>query len=255
MSAVLDTVVAYKFIKILSTPWEKTDAFKLGIIDAKGNILRKRKTLTTGEEKIAYNIFHTLIWNIKKLLDKLPPTRNRLGSFLAALFLLKEECEKQGMKRTYLIDNALMNYMDKKGYDTTFLAESTQKNEDAPVNSTGPGIAMPDGPVLKRKRRKMKRFTISSEEFCNCKRGKPKFERWNKYINMESDIGKQIKAYSLKFPGEGIMVEDETTGETVIIRRRWDDMRLKHNLNLKDITEEVFEEADALIEEINREKL
>ena len=58
--SVVDTVVAYKFIRLLSTPWEKTDAFKLGIIDDKGNILKKRKDLKTSAEKNAYTIFHTL---------------------------------------------------------------------------------------------------------------------------------------------------------------------------------------------------
>ena len=59
--SVVDTVVAYKFIKILSTPWKKTDAYKLGIIDDKGTVLKKRKDLKTSEEKKAYTIFHTLI--------------------------------------------------------------------------------------------------------------------------------------------------------------------------------------------------
>ena len=60
------------------------------IIDDKGNILKKRKDLKTSAEKNAYTIFHTLCWNIKKLLDKLPPTKTRLGSFATALWLLKE---------------------------------------------------------------------------------------------------------------------------------------------------------------------
>ena len=42
MSA-LDIFVAYKFIKILTTPFKKTDAYKLGIIDDEGKVLKKRK--------------------------------------------------------------------------------------------------------------------------------------------------------------------------------------------------------------------
>ena len=90
-----DIFIAYKFIKMLSTPWEKTDAFKLGIIDDKGNILKSRKDLKTGKEKKAYNILHTLTWNIKKMLDKLPPTKTRIGSFATALWLLKEELNRR----------------------------------------------------------------------------------------------------------------------------------------------------------------
>ena len=34
----------YKFLRLLTTPWENTDAYKLGIIDEKGTILRKKST-------------------------------------------------------------------------------------------------------------------------------------------------------------------------------------------------------------------
>lgn len=92
-SRIVDAAVAYQFIKILSTPWDRTDAFKLGIIDADGNILKKSKDLTTFDEKKAYTMVHRLIWNIKRILDKLPPSRTRIGSFAAALWMLKEHTE------------------------------------------------------------------------------------------------------------------------------------------------------------------
>ena len=104
--SVVDTVVAYKFIRLLSTPWKNTDAFKLGIIDDKGNILKKRKDLKTSAEKNAYTIFHTLCWNIKKLLDKLPPTKTRLGSFATALWLLKEYLNLSDSQAQKLFESA-----------------------------------------------------------------------------------------------------------------------------------------------------
>ncbi len=87
-----DTFVAYKFIKLLSTPFEETDAFKLGIIDKDGNILKKRKDLINSKDKAAYpsNVY-TLIWNLKKILSKVPIVKTRIGNFMAALYLLKEE--------------------------------------------------------------------------------------------------------------------------------------------------------------------
>ena len=112
MSA-LDIFVAYKFIKILTTPFEKTDAYKLGIIDKKGEILKKRKKLVTGKEKMSYTIFHTLGWNLKKLLAKFPPTRTKLGSFAAALYLLKEEAE---CNDEHLIENTFIDFLHTNGY-------------------------------------------------------------------------------------------------------------------------------------------
>ncbi len=116
--SVVDIYVAYKFVKILSTPWEKTDAFKLGIIDKKGKILKKRKNLKSGEEKAAYTIFHTLIWNMKKLLDKLPPTRTRIGSFVAALWMLKEYTSARVQDQT-LIERTFVKYMIDTGRVTS----------------------------------------------------------------------------------------------------------------------------------------
>ena len=81
----------YQFLKKLVTPFEKTDAFKLGIIDEKGKILKRRRDLETSEEKDAYNLSDTLIWNVKKLMGKIPGGKSRLASYAAALWLIKEQ--------------------------------------------------------------------------------------------------------------------------------------------------------------------
>ena len=62
----------YQFLKKLVTPFEKTEAFKLGIIDKDGKILKRRRDLETKEEKAAYTLSDTLIWNLKKILGKIP---------------------------------------------------------------------------------------------------------------------------------------------------------------------------------------
>ncbi len=131
MGGILDAFVAYKFVKLLSTPFDKTDAYKLGIIDEKGKILIQRKNLRTGKEKVAYTIFHTLAWNMKKLLAKFPPTRSRLGSFAAALYLLKEECQSSD---NYLIEHTFMDFLHTNGYELNLmedvLSEATLKKGD-----------------------------------------------------------------------------------------------------------------------------
>tara|TARA_Y100000004_G_scaffold12634_1_gene13548 strand:+ start:15543 stop:16064 length:522 start_codon:yes stop_codon:yes gene_type:complete len=102
MSA-LDMVVAYKLIKILSTPWEKTDAYKLGIIDDKGKVLKKKSQLSGSQERAAYTVFHKIGWNIKRIFDRLPFLKSRMGSFAAALWLLKEEtgCTKERLEEVF----------------------------------------------------------------------------------------------------------------------------------------------------------
>ena len=94
--SIFNAFVAYKFIKILSQPFKETDAYKLGIIDERGKILKKFKTLKGTEEKKAYTIFHRLIWNLKKTLEKIPIFKSRLASFAAALYLIKEHSDPEG---------------------------------------------------------------------------------------------------------------------------------------------------------------
>jgi len=88
VTSLADTLYAFRFLKMLTTPWEDTDAFKLGIVDDKGKKLKKP---SSREEKDAYTVFHKLVYNIKRLLNKLPFGKSRLASYTAALFLIKEE--------------------------------------------------------------------------------------------------------------------------------------------------------------------
>jgi len=81
----------YKFLRILTTPFASTDAFKLGIIDEKGKILKKKSKLKTIEEKEAYTMFDRLVWKLKRLMEKIPFGKTRLASYAAALWLIKEE--------------------------------------------------------------------------------------------------------------------------------------------------------------------
>ena len=81
----------YKFLRILTTPFASTDAFKLGIIDEKGKILIKKSKLKSIEQKEAYTMFDRLVWKLKRLLEKISFGRTRLASYAAALWLIKEE--------------------------------------------------------------------------------------------------------------------------------------------------------------------
>ena len=96
MNRLVNAFVIYQFIRLLIKPFDKTDAFKLGIIDKDGNYLKKQGDLKTTEEKKASNIFTRLVWNIKKILMKVPLVRSKLGSFATALYLVREQAEYIG---------------------------------------------------------------------------------------------------------------------------------------------------------------
>ena len=92
---IFNIIVAYPFIKLLTTPWKETTAYKLGIIDDTGKVIKKKEDRTT-EDKNAFNVFHVLTFNIKKLMEKFPFGKTRLASFAAALYLLKEQAKGVG---------------------------------------------------------------------------------------------------------------------------------------------------------------
>ena len=67
-SAAGNIYFAYQFLTKLTKPFKDTDAYRLGIIDEKGKVLKRRSTLKTREEKEAYTVSDTLVFNLKKLL-------------------------------------------------------------------------------------------------------------------------------------------------------------------------------------------
>jgi len=87
---VISVYVVYQILKKLTTPFNKTDAFRLKIIDASGNILRKRHTLRTVDERNSATLLDVMVWKLKKLLEKLPFGKTKLASYAAALWLISE---------------------------------------------------------------------------------------------------------------------------------------------------------------------
>ena len=91
MSRVIDALVAYRVSKLLVTPFNKTKAFQLGIIDEKGKVLKKSKQIKDPKERNAYTLLIRFVFNLKKMLAKVG-IRGPLGSSIAAaLAFFKEE--------------------------------------------------------------------------------------------------------------------------------------------------------------------
>lgn len=83
-------IIAFKILSMLVTPFKDTDAYKLGIIDENGKNLIKPSKFTKYEQKEAYSYLHRLVFNMKRILAKLPGGDNKLKSIVAALYLVKE---------------------------------------------------------------------------------------------------------------------------------------------------------------------
>ena len=120
MGRAVDLFVTYRFLKLLTTPFNKTDAFKFGIIDKDGNRIKNEdgsvEVLRTPDEKGAYTILHKLIFNIKKLFGKVPGLRTKVGTYAAALFLLKDTF-KEHVEDPDIFEKEFMKYLKEEGYE------------------------------------------------------------------------------------------------------------------------------------------
>ena len=126
MGRAIDLFVTYRFLKILPTPFDKQEAFKLGIIDKDGNRIipqqkgfskkTKAAPLETVEEKEAYTILHKLIFNIKKLFNKVPGLRTKVGTYAAALYLLKDTF-KESVDDPDMFEKEFIKYLKEEGVE------------------------------------------------------------------------------------------------------------------------------------------
>ncbi len=132
-SRLIDTLITYRIVKLLTTPFERQEAFKYGIIDKDGKVLKKSKTLKTEKERKAYTILHRFVFNLKRILQRVG-LGSRLGSFAVALALLIKE-NKEYEQHKVLIESAINSYLKETNQYENLLNE---QGEVKPVYETEP---------------------------------------------------------------------------------------------------------------------
>jgi len=166
MSRIVDNLIAYKVLKMLVTNFTDTEAFKLGIIDAKGKNLRKANTLRTSEEKDAYTFLNRLVFNMKKIINKLPGGENKTKSLVAALWLVKETYES-GSRSTAMMQekfDKLMTMMDNRVslVEEELLVKKflSEEGDAGAMNVTGAAVST-DEPKIDKKN--IKKFQLMAK--------------------------------------------------------------------------------------------
>ena len=137
MGRAIDLFVTYRFIKLLVTPFEKQEAYKLGVIDKNGNRIlipgtNKPTILNTIAEKNSYTVLHKLVFNIKKIFGKVPGLRTKLGTYAAALFLLKDTFKEDVDPKMW--EREFLKYLKENNFelDNTISEEVTLDNGQLP---------------------------------------------------------------------------------------------------------------------------
>ena len=93
MSQIIDNLIAFRLLRLLTMNFTESSAYKLGIIDENGNAMKALKDLRTSEEKDAYSMLHRMVFRLKRILAKVPGGENKITSFAAAYWLVKESIE------------------------------------------------------------------------------------------------------------------------------------------------------------------
>ena len=120
----IDFLITYRVVKLLVTPFEKQEAYKFGIIDDKGKVLKKYKTLKTEKERKAYTLLHRFVFNLKRILQRVG-LGSKLGSFAVALALLIKEDKKFAEHKT-LIESTVIKYLKDNNFYDEILNESRE---------------------------------------------------------------------------------------------------------------------------------
>lgn len=145
MARLVDNLIAFKILKMLVTPFDQTDAFHLGIVDAQGKTVRKSSTLTTNSEKDAYNYLTRLVFGLKKIINRLPGGESKMKSLIAALWLVKEQYQTNGKLTNALLEERFVELLEMMDNRVSLVEEEiiVKKflEEDAVANVTGAAVS------------------------------------------------------------------------------------------------------------------
>ena len=150
---------------MLVTPFDETDAYKLGIIDEKGKVLKKASTLKTSAERDAYTYLHRLVFNMKRIINKLPGGETRLRNMIAAFFLIKESYlkSKPVISESKLEERyrEILDIVERQ--DVTLVEEEIVVKkflEDVAANCTGAGVSTNEPTIKPKKTMKRKELMV-----------------------------------------------------------------------------------------------
>lgn len=239
MSQVVDNLIAYRVLTMLVKPFPETDAYRLGIIDDKGKNLIRARDLDTQEKKNAYNYLTRLVFNLKKLLNKLPGGESKLKNLVAAFFLLKEAYEKNSVNVCEQELERLISMLDEGvvlAEEQLIVEDFMMMIEDAPTNVTGPTVSTDQPVIRKRKPRRFARFVVNDEIYHKFTNGKAKFRKWSQYLNLEDEGQKLIYNFAKKNPDGIIILQNGKDTKAIRFNRRgggkWSKMkRTKQSIN------------------------
>lgn len=166
MGKLVDNIIAFKLLKMLVTQFKDTDAFKLGIIDDKGKLLKRPSTFTKSSEHDAYNYLTRFMFNMKRLVAKFGG-ESKLKSVATALYLFREH--EETLKSNMLTEEFTEEFEQLLEDHFCLLMEDDQVDLEIELvekffsEEMVTTEAMPEGPVVKKKKYKILKRDIKDQ--------------------------------------------------------------------------------------------
>lgn len=120
---IINTLVVFKILKMLVTKFKDFDAFKLGLIDKNGNRIKK-KPIATADDKEAMSMLHRLVFNLKRIIQKVPFGKTAFASYAIALALLKEHLNLNADQMEELCEKFYRHLKDENILEPEMLSEA-----------------------------------------------------------------------------------------------------------------------------------
>lgn len=123
----VDLYVLYTIVRRIATPFTEWKAYKLGVIDEKGNFLIPKKERTP-EQYYSLTYLDIFIMNIKKALQKVPGLNSRIVTYAAALWLIRED---RHVQYDLILEDGSPVPANMSGGEGSGLARSSEKEAKA----------------------------------------------------------------------------------------------------------------------------
>ena len=134
---VIDSLIVFRILKMLTTDFKKTPAYKFGFIDSNGNRIKKLPHPTvknsfipnepkTKEEKNSLTPLHRLVFNLKKLIRMVPFGKTAFASYAVALALLKEETNLDSEQTDQLYEDFYRLLKEEDAFKPEMLEEAVE---------------------------------------------------------------------------------------------------------------------------------
>lgn len=160
-----DNIYATKVLNILLKPFAEQEAYRLGIIDAKGDEIKKPKTQA---ETDAYSPLFVVLFKVKQILSRLPASQSRLAQVAVALQFIRqknipsqykvglaEECAEEYLTRLVFVGQNSLRFLEEETFIKKYLENIVVEDGEAPATMTTTAAVEPHGePVIRPKKKK-----------------------------------------------------------------------------------------------------